>query len=152
MCAYAEWLTLECLEVPSIASRQVNARRLARLPMTPKQLKELERREDFAAYVEELRKGPLEAARAKFLNAFPTYIDRHREALDLATQAKDYAAIARITEPVLDRVIPKKAEAMTGASVVVHLSVGQLAGLQGYAAPAVAVEEVIAEVVPDDDA
>lgn len=143
MCAYAEWLELECIERPSQTQRAVNARRLARTPISPRQIKLLEGREDFIAYCEELRKGPLETARAKFLQAFPTYVERHREALDMATEARDYNAVARLAEPVLDRVIPKKVEAgMMATQVIVQLTDAQIRGMRAdYEAPPILVTE-----------
>lgn len=150
MQAYAEWLCLECLDFPSTTSRRVNARRLAHAPVSNLQLKLLEEREDFVAYCEALRAGPLEQARAKFISAFPTYIAAHREALDLATQAGDYTAMARIAEPVLDRVVPKKAENMQATQVNITLSPNQLSGVAAtYQAPEILVEEVIVAPVAE---
>lgn len=144
MCAYAEWLILECLEPPRRVDRIRTARGLARAPVGDRHLYLVEEREDFLAYCDELRKGPLEAARAKFASAFPTYVARHREALDLATDAKDYTAMARIAEPVLDRVMPKKAEAgVVATQVIIQLTDAQVRGVQpGYEAPPLLISEV----------
>lgn len=147
MQAFAEWLCLECLEYPSTTARRVNARRLAHAPVSNLQLKLLEERDDFVAYCDALRAGPLEQARAKFVSAFPTYIERHREALDLATQAGDYTAMARIAEPVLDRVVPKKAEFGSVAAITIQLTPQQTQGVMTYSAPELIVEEAQIESV-----
>ena len=149
MCAYAEWLVLECVEAPKVSERTKRARGLARAPVAINQLRELEKRDDFVDYCAELRKGPLEAARAKFASAFPTYIERHRMALDIATDARDVNAIARLTEPVLDRVMPKKSEAPTAPVVQIILTPSQLQSVAAYVAPELSVE---AEVVESDAA
>jgi hypothetical protein len=147
MLAYGEWLVLECIEAPKVSERTKRARGLARAPVTINQLRELEKRDDFVSYCDELRKGPLEQARAKFAAAFPTYIERHRMALDIATDARDVNAIARLTEPVLDRVMPKKTEAAAAPTVQIILTQAQLQSVAAYTAPEMTVD---AEVVEPD--
>ena len=95
MLAYAEWLVLECVEPPSLTQRCVRARGLSRTPLTNRLIKSLEAREDFADYCDELAKGPLEQARAKFASAFPTYVEAHRKALDAAASAASVALPAQ---------------------------------------------------------
>lgn len=150
MLAYAEWLMLECIERPTRTARRVRARALARAPISDTALRELEQRKDFADYCDELAKGPLEQARARFAAAFPTYVEAHAEALDLARRAQDYTAAARIAEPVLDRIIPRKVEGVTApTAVTIVLTPQQAAGVRAYAAPVITVEAVEAEVTPD---
>lgn len=146
MRAYAEWLTLECVEPPTISLRLQKARKFAMSPATNAQLKLLEARPDFVTYCRELQLGPLERARERFQAAYPEYIEAHREALDLARDAKDYNAVARITEPVLDRVIPKKSEMAAAASVTVVLAAEQVKAIATYEAPPMLVEATPAEV------
>ena len=147
---YAEWLTLECVEPPTRTKRRVRARAFAHSPITDPQLRLLEARPDFVTYIRELEAGPLERARRRFESAFPEYVEAHREALDHARDANDYNAMARIAEPVLDRVMPKKAESGGATQVTITLSPNQLAGISAaYEAPKMLVDEVIAEVVPE---
>lgn len=151
MRAYAEWMTLECHETPKWSQRVAKVRSFAHAPIAVNQLKLLEARPDFVTYVRELQLGPLERARERFQAAYPEYVEAHREALDLARDKGDYNAIARIAEPVLDRVMPKKAEGGGAAQVTITLSASQLAGVSAtYEAPAMLVDEVVAEVVPDE--
>ena len=147
MFAYAEWLVLECDERPTRTQRLVRAKGFARAPVYDRVLRELESRPDFVKYCDELAKGPLEAARAKFQKAFPTYIEAHAEALDSARRAGDYTAVARIAEPVLDRVIPRKAEGAPPANVTIILTPQQAAGIATYAPPTITFDAVEAEVV-----
>lgn len=148
MLAYAEWLVLECTVLPKRSERIVKARALSRGPVGTQHLLDLENRADFIAYCDELAKGPLERARAKFIQTFPAYIEGHREALELAREAGDYKALAAIAEPVLDRVVPKKAENIAPAQVQITLTTAQAARATiAYETPAMLVEEV----VPDAD-
>ncbi len=150
MRAYAEWLTLQCIEPPKLSARTAKARSFAHAPVTIEHLKQLEARSDYVAYVRDLEAGPLERARNKFMNAYPEYVDAHGEALALARDAKDYNAIARIAEPVLDRVIPKKSEGGGAAQVLITLSPNQLAGVSAaYVAPPMLVDEVVVEPLPE---
>lgn len=142
MRAFAEWMTLECLEPPRTALRLKKARFFARAPVTQSQLKLLEARPDYVTYVRELQLGPLERARERFQSAFPEYVEAHREALDLARDKEDYNAIARITEPVLDRVLPKKSELAAAPSVTVVLAPEQMRAIATYEAPPMLVETV----------
>lgn len=154
MLAYAEWLTLECLIPPKVSSKIAKARGFARAPVAAAQLKVLEARLDFQAYQRELERGPLEAARAKFLAAFPEYVTAHKDALTLATEAKDYRAMAQIAEPVLDRVMPKKSEAPAATTVNIVLTPQQVQSVAAYRAPEVSVveETVVDAEVTDDSA
>lgn len=150
MLAYAEWLILECIEPPKAVERTKRARGLARAPVSLNQIRLLEQRDDFVSYCDDLRKGPLEQARARFQSAFPTYIERHRLALDIATDARDVNAIARLTEPVLDRVMPKKSEAAAAPMVQIVLTPAQLQSVAAYSAPEMTVEaEVVEPDVPE---
>ena len=142
MRAYAEWITVGCVEPPKISSRLSKARGFARAPVSSSQLKLLEARPDYITSCKDLESGSLERARARFAAAFPEYVDAHREALDLARDAADYNAIARITEPVLDRVIPKKSDAVAAAQVTVVLAPEQMKAIATYEAPPVLVEAV----------
>ena len=152
MQAYGEWLILECIDPPKRSERIRRARGLARAPVTDRHLYILEERADFLAYCDELRRGPLERARAKFAQALPTYIERHREALDIATDAKDYNAMARIAEPALDRVFPKKVEGgVVATQVIIQMSDTQMRGVgAAYVAPPILVTELSTST--DDDA
>lgn len=142
MLAYAEWLTLECLDPPKIVLRTSRARELSRSPVASSGIRDLEARLDFRAYCNELARGPLERARAKFVAAFPEYISAHRDALDSARSVGDYRAMAQIAEPVLDRVYPKKAEGMQAQQVTIVLSPTQQQGVSAaYAAPLLIVDE-----------
>jgi hypothetical protein len=141
MLAYAEWLILECIEPPKASLRSARARALARAPVSSNQIKLLEARDDFVAYCAELSRGPLERARAKFLAAFPDYVSAHRAALDDAVAAGDYKAVAAISEPVLDRVMPKKTEAVAATQINITLSPEQIAGVTAYEAPVLVISE-----------
>ena len=114
-------------------------------------LRELEERPDFVKYCDELAKGPLEQARAKFVRHFPEYIEAHAEALDTARRAGDYTAVARIAEPVLDRVVPKKAEGVTATQVTIMLTPQQIAGVSAYTAPPMLVQDATPEPPAPDD-
>ena len=151
MLAYAEWMLLECEKRPTRTERIVKARGLSRAPVYDTVLRELEKRPDFVKYCDELAAGPLEAARAKFASKFPTYVDAHADALENARLAGDYTAVARIAEPVLDRIIPRKVEGTTvPTAVTIVLTAQQAAGIRAYAAPAIAVEMVEPGPVLDD--
>lgn len=146
MQAYAEWLTLAVTHDPTITERRAKVGKLAHLPITTKQLKLLEARPDFITYVRDLRAGPLEQARERFMRAYPEYIDAHKEALDLARDARDYTAIARIAEPVLDRVVSKKSEGTAAAAVTIVLAPNQLQAMATYEAPTMLVDTVVEPV------
>ncbi len=150
MRAYAEWLTLGCLEPPKVSMRLNKARGFAHAPVSNGQIKLLEARADFAAYVLDLQSGPLERARKRFEAAFPEYVEAHAQALAQARDANDYTAVARIAEPVLDRVMPRKAENAQATQVNITLSPNQLAGVSAaYIAPVMDVEEVVTEATPE---
>jgi hypothetical protein len=148
MRAYAEWLTLECIEPPKRSQRTMKARSFAHAPINNTVLLTLEARADFVAYTRDLENGPLERARNRFQAAFPEYVEAHKEALDLARDAKDYNAVARIAEPVLDRVLPKKAENAAAASVTIVLAPEQMKAIATYEAPAMLVDTVVAQIEP----
>ncbi len=135
MLAYAEWLA-SCVNPPSRTERRVQLSQLSRRPVAANHVAQLEERKDFRRYFEDLCKGPLERARAKFQAKFPKYVQAHEDALDMAIEAGDYKAVPAFTIPALDRVSPKKSE--TGAAVQfnVTLSAERLAGFAEDYTPA----------------
>ena len=151
MFAYAEWLVLECDERPTRTQRLVRAKGFARAPVYDRVLRELEERPDFVKYCDALAAGPLEEARAKFMAKFPTYVEAHAGALESARLANDYTAVARIAEPVLDRIIPRKVEGTTApTAITIVLTPQQAAGIRAYAAPAIAIEAIEPGPTPNE--
>lgn len=152
MCAYAEWLTLEALEYPPRVVRRTKANALSRASLTDAHVKALESREDFQAYCEELARGPLEAARAKFRSRFPEYVDAHYEALQTARAEGDHRGVAQIAESALERIMPKKSEAVAATQINVMLTPAQVAGFASeYVRPRIEAEVVTAIPEKVDD-
>ena|SRR5690242_5936281 len=151
MRTYAEWLVLDNPIPPKKNVCLVRAREFSRLNVIARQLRTLESREDFRAYCEELRKGPLEQARAKFLARFPEYVEAHYDALTMARAAEDHRGMAQIAEPVLDRIFPKKLEGAGAApQITVILTPEQLVGVAPtYAAPVMVVDAAPVSVLPE---
>lgn len=144
MLNYAEWLVM-CPERPTRTACATQSCLLSRAKIGYAMVRNLEMRPDFIAYCEELQRGPFERARAKYLSRLPEYIDAHKDALDKAQAAGDYRTVAQIAESAIDRVAPKRQEAVAATQVTVVLSPHQLAGFQQYT-PA----PVEAEIVPDE--
>ena len=110
----------------------------------------LEARDDFQRYLDDITRGPVEQARAKYLRRLPEAVDAYWESLDQARAKKDYTAVAQIVAPAIDRVVPRKQEAVAATQVNIVLSPSQLAGIQHYDAPTIETEIVEAE--PEQDA
>lgn len=153
MCAYAEWLTLECAEYPSRQGRRLKANQLSRATLKDAHVKALEARVDFRDYCDELQRGPLEAARAKFRSRFPEYVDAHYEALKAAQAEGDHRGAAQIADAALERIMPKKAEVAAATQVNITLSPAQVAGFNTeYVAPRIEAEVVaVTPATPVDD-
>lgn len=141
MLRYAEWLFAQTVE-PSWKGRQVMANKFANLTIPHQRLSDLEAREDFQDYLAELAKGPLERARARMIRRMPAYVNKHWWAATKAQEAGDYKALAAIAEPILERVLPRKQEAVAATQVNITLSPGQLAGLQQFTPLAIEAETV----------
>lgn len=149
MLVYAEWLVLDCVIPPKPTDRLKKLRALSRLPLGTNFREALESNADFLRYLDDLQRGPLEAARAKFARRLPEYIDAHHQALADAKEAKDYVAVARIAEPALDRVFPKRADTVAATQVTISLTPQQLGALSGPDAPTI---EATVEPAPADSA
>lgn len=145
MLAYAEWLVTSP-EPPSRAGRLAQARALAKTAVSGGQIRVLEERPDFVAYVDEIQRGPMALARAKYIARIPKLIDGIDEAFDKAKKAGDYKAMAQIAEPALERVLPKQRDAAPPTAITIVLTPAQQRGLEqdGYA-----VEVLEAEVLDD---
>lgn len=149
MLRYAEWLILSP-GYPSRAARITQANTLAKSDVSRNGVYALEARPDFKAYCEELQRGPLEEARAKFRSRLPKYVDAHEQALDMAREAGDYKAVAQISEPALDRVMPKKGDAVQATQVTIMLTPERIDRLRNYVSPEVDVVEVVPDAQHDD--
>ena len=78
------------------------------MPVTYGQIKVLRRRADFRELVETVRRGGIEAARAIFLHDLPAYMELHAWAARRAREKDDVRAMAALTTPAIDRVVPKR--------------------------------------------
>jgi len=95
------------------------------IPVTKERLLKLKRRKEFQHYFEEMRQAELDRARAMFIKRMPEAVATHFLAMDLAMQGKDYRSIPAFTNPVLDRVLPKKSENAPIAAVKIELTQAQ---------------------------
>jgi len=120
MLAYAEWFVTEP-KTPSISASTAKASELSRARIHMGALRALEARDDFRAYIHDLTHGPVEAARAKYMNRLPKYVDAYDKAVDGALEANDYRALAQITEGALERIMPKKSADVAATQINITL-------------------------------
>ena len=114
------------------------AEEMSGLRVSKPMARELRARADYQAYRDQFRGDEMAQVRAKWLHKAQDYVDAHHAALLLAKEAKDYVQMAKIAEPVLDRVAPKQEEQAEVAPVI-HITLG--------AKPVELIEEGECEVV-----
>lgn len=78
------------------------------LSVTYNQLRGLRRRADWQELFARLEQGGIDAARVLFVNNLPALVELHQWAAQQAKLKGDYRAMAPLTTPALDRVLPKR--------------------------------------------
>lgn len=102
------------------------ARDLTKLEVTPGAIRALFERKDFQQLVEQFKAAPSLRIREIAEFDYNFYLDAHRQGLQMAIAANDHRGIPAYTTPMLDRMLPKKAEGDQRAQVVVvNLTPGQ---------------------------
>jgi hypothetical protein len=138
---FAEWLANQPKRT-SLAEQQEKASELSQRTIGRRGLRNLKDRATFREFFGELQLGALRAARAKLERRMPEYIDAHHKGVHLALDAQDYRAIPAYTNPMIERVWPKRDDVGANVAVVVQLQPKQQAMLD---TPTIEVEyEVIA--------
>jgi hypothetical protein len=95
------------------------------IPVDMNRLRALTRRPEFQEYYKQLALEELERSRAMFIKRMPQAVATHFMAMDMAMINKDYRSIPSFTNPVLDRVMPKKSEQAPIAAVKIELTTAQ---------------------------
>lgn len=115
---------------PSVTEQVEAATRLAGTPVKYDQLKRVKLRKDWRELHDAMARGGIEAARAVLLNDLPTYMELHAWAAQRAKEKDDVRAMAALTTPAMDRVIPKRDEVLAQLntqSITIVLTEKQLA-------------------------
>lgn len=109
---FAQWLLSPThTAYPPIVDQTRKAAELSGLPVHRKALDALKRRGDFRVYYETLEGSALSRAKERLVNDTDYYIHAHRHGLEMAIAAGDHRAVASFTNPILDRVAPKREDA-----------------------------------------
>jgi len=105
--ALAAW-DLQQVARPTKAELADKASSLARFPISVHDIRLLEARTDYKEMHQRLQEDATAHARALVESHYVDYATTHREALDWASDKKDYKAIPALTNPILDRIVPKR--------------------------------------------
>lgn len=114
-------------------------------------IRELLRRNDFGLLVARFRES--EQLRAKeLLNAdYQTYVDAHRQGLQMALDAQDYRAVPPFTAPMLDRIAPKKDDQIQKSPTII-INLGGLAGQEVQKLKIAEVQDIVdADILEIED-
>ncbi len=129
----ANWLLAEPT-TPTRAQQEEAATRLANekrdptakpVQVTYRQIRGLKARPDWQEYLRLVQKGGIEAARTMFVSDLPTYMDLHMWAAEHAKEVGDHRAMAQLTTPAIDRVVPKHEGALSilhHQQIIINLS------------------------------
>lgn len=131
MMAYAEFLATSPYP-PGYSERRAKLGELSNRAIAKTHLAALEGRPDFQKYRDQVARGPLEQARAKYLSRLPKYADAYDQAIDGLVEAKEWKEVASAIAPAVDRIWPKRTDAETAVQVNVTLSPERLAGFTDY--------------------
>lgn len=149
--AFCEWFSLRFGKKPPIVEQLKFLNEMEAVDgvpsdyWTPQRLVNLKRRREFQEYYTNLRAEEIDRARAMLIKRMPDAVDSHFKALAMAMAKEDYRAVPALTTPVLDRVMPKKAEITPVTAVKIELTPAQQQNLQ--------IADTVVEVVElDDDA
>lgn len=134
---YAAWLVSAdtpktATGLPSTTDQVKYVERITARAVTYAALRALRRRGDFIAYLDRLDASIEVRAKERLISDYDFYVSAHRRAVEMALAANDHRAVAGLTGPILDRVIPKKQEVTTTAqTIVINVSAEQAARLHG---------------------
>jgi hypothetical protein len=95
------------------------------IPVNRQRLDNLKRRQDFKEYYNKMLGEELQRSREMFIKRMPNAVAAHFDAMNLAMIHSDYRAVPSFTNPVLDRVMPRKQEAAPIAAVKIELTPAQ---------------------------
>lgn len=141
---------------PKVSAQTRKASELAGVPVTKEALRWLRKRPDFQLFVQTLEGSVTEAAKESLTLAHQFYVQSHRAGLELAVAAGDYKAIPAFTVPILDRIVPKKAETNVGSkTIILNVQPDTLQRMQATGslpdAGEIVVEAVVEATEDDDD-
>lgn len=150
MRAYARWICQHGqAKHPKVSQRTAKASELAGFGIHRGLLKDLESRPDFIALVTRIEGNAAERAKEQLVDEYEWYVQAHRAGLEMALREKDHRAVAAFTNPILDRVVPKKQEhTVTNQTISISMSGAQLQRLHDEEEPEIIVEKP--EVVEDE--
>ena len=152
---FAAWLVSadtprEQSGLPSTTEQVKYVERITARRVSYATLRQLRRRGDFIAYLDTLEGSVETRAKERLVNDYEFYVDAHRRAVEMALAANDHRAIAGLTGPILDRVLPKKQEiTATSQKIVITMSAEQASRVHGEAMNEIVVEQPEVEDGPE---
>lgn len=127
---------------PKTPAQTKKATELAGYLVTKNALYKMRGRPDFQLFLNTLRTSVTDAAKEALTLAHLAYVKAHERGLEMALAHGDYKAIPAFTVPVLDRIVPKKADTNVGnKTIIVNVQEGAARALLGSA------EETLGEII-----
>lgn len=153
--SFAEWIANQHYS-PKVVAQAAKASEIASaalgspVDIAPDDVRALRQRPNFREAVKRFRDESLNRARKTMEAHLSHYATAHINALKIAEEKQDYRAMAQISEPILERVWPKRGDtAGTAVQVNITLSPKQQEILDSVAEADV--EVLDAEVIEDDE-
>jgi len=125
---FAYWLSHQT-DTPSIDEQLQKAEELATKSVSRESLQRLKRRPKFREYFARLHGVAKDRARAQLEEGYSDAVHTHLWAIREAKALGDFKAIASLTNPIIDRVSPKREDTPAVTHLTIHLEPKQQAAL-----------------------
>lgn len=153
MKAFALWLASPQPDgkKPKTQQQTKKASELAGYGITVNTLYALRKRPDFQLFRQALEASVTEAAKEALALAHRSYVEAHQRGLEMALAEGDYKAIPAFTVPILDRIVPKKADTNVGnKTIIVNVHEDRAKALTASLAESLPPEAIEVEAVVEE--
>jgi len=118
---------------PTRTERRVFIQNNTGQSITNMNVKALEAREDFQAYLAQIEEGPIAEAKARYEGDYPFYVDALKTATQKSLANEDYRQVTEAAKMAIQRIAPVADEKVQATQVTINLSAKQLEGIDAQA-------------------
>ena len=123
--SYAQWRVQQVRKNIPRDETVKQAQLFSPVPLDPREVRNVLASKPYNKFLDWCRSDVPAAARYKFTRSMLQAVDLHADAMQWVREERDYRSVPALTEPLLDRLVPKKQEHVAQTNIQINLTARQ---------------------------
>lgn len=122
---FAQWRVLQTRKRIPFKESFTQAQLFSPVPLNEREVRNVFDSKPYGKFLDWCMNDVGSAARWKFNQSMLKAVDLHADAMDWVRDEKDYRSVPALTEPIFDRLVPKKEQAAAQTNIQINLTTRQ---------------------------